>query len=227
MRISLIIPAWNAAATLAETLDSVASQTLQPGEVIVVDDGSEDATVQIARTHRLQPELIRKAHSGAPATLNAGIRQASGDCLAFLDADDLWPADKLQRQAAMLTAQSDLDAVLGLVQSFVCPSVPPTEAARFVVPPAPQPGWLTGALLVRASASQRVGLFAEDLSNGFAIDWFDRARTAGLRFQMLDEVVLQRRLHPGSLAARNRNSDAAMLEMARRAIARRRQGQES
>jgi hypothetical protein len=65
-------------------------------------------------------------------------------------------------------------------------------------------------------------MFAEDLSNGFAIDWLDRARKAGICFHMIETVLLHRRLHPGSLSARNRQSDAAMLEMARRAIARRR-----
>ncbi|NTV95556.1 MAG: glycosyltransferase family 2 protein [Thiobacillus sp.] len=224
MRISVVIPAWNAAATLAETLASVAAQTRPADEVIVVDDGSTDATAEIASAHPLRPRVIRKAHSGAPATLNLGIAEATGDCLAFLDADDLWPAGKLAEQAAILVARSELDGVLGLVEAFVCPSVSAAEAGRFAVPPAPQPGWLTGALLIRGAAFARVGRFAEDLSNGFAIDWFDRARAAGLAFYMPDTVMLRRRLHPGSLAARNRGSDSAMLEMARRAIARRRQG---
>ncbi|MDD5364665.1 MAG: glycosyltransferase family A protein [Gallionellaceae bacterium] len=224
MRISVVIPAWNAAATLAETLDCVAAQSRPADEVIVVDDGSTDASAEIAVSHPLRLRLLRKAHSGAPATMNLGVASATGDCLAFLDADDLWPADKLQRQADILAARPDLDGVLGHFESFVCPSVPAVEAGRFVVPSAPQPGWLTGTLLVRTEAFARVGHFAEDLSNGFAIDWFDRARAAGLGFAMLDAVLLRRRLHPGSLAARNRGSDAAMLEMARRAIARRRQG---
>lgn len=224
MRISVVIPAWNAARTLAETLASVAAQVRPADEVIVVDDGSTDASAAIAEAHPLCPRVIRKAHSGAPATMNRGVAAADGDLLAFVDADDLWPAPKLADQAAVLATRPDLDGVLGHVEAFVCPSVAADQAARFVVPPAPQPGWLTGTLLVRRAAFDRVGPFAEDLSNGFAIDWFDRARATGLAFLMLDAVLLRRRLHPGSLAARNRASDAAMLEMARRAIARRRQG---
>lgn len=223
MRISVVIPAWNAAATLAETLASLAAQTRPADQVIVVDDGSSDATGALAEAHPLRPRVIRKAHAGAAAAMNLGVAEAAGDWLAFIDADDLWPAGKLALQAAILTGRAEVDAVLGHVESFVCPRVPVAAAGRFVVPPAPQPGWMSGTLLIRAAAFARVGRFAEDLSNGFAIDWFDRARAAGIRFLMVEDVLLRRRLHPGSLGARNRSSDAALLEMARRAIARRRQ----
>lgn len=223
MRISVLIPAFNASATLSETLDSVAAQTLPPAEVIVVDDGSIDGTARIAAEHRLQPRVIDQPHSGAAAGLNLGIRHAEGECLAFLDADDLWPADKLRLQADCLAAHRRIDAVLGRVASFVCPSVRKSAASRLIVPQDPQPGWVSGTVLIRATVMRRVGPFAEDLSNGFVIDWFDRARAAGVRFQMLETVVLRRRLHPGSLSARSQASDASMVEMARRAIARRRQ----
>jgi glycosyltransferase involved in cell wall biosynthesis len=222
MRISVIIPAYNASATLFETLDSVAAQTLPPDEVILVDDGSTDSTARIAAGHRLQPRLINKPHSGAAASMNLGVRSAAGECLAFLDADDLWSADKSRLQADYLAEHDQIDAVLGHFASFVCPSVPASARRRFVVSPDPQPGWLAGTMLIRADAMRRVGSLAEDLSNGYAIDWFDRAKAAGVRFHMADEVVLRRRLHPGSLGARGQTSDAAMVEMARRAIARRR-----
>lgn len=223
MRISVVIPAYNASATLSETLDSVAAQTLPPDEVIVVDDGSTDSTASIADEHRLQPRLINKPHSGAAASMNLGVRIAAGECLAFLDADDLWSADKSRLQADYLAEHGEIDAVLGHFASFVCPSAPASAARRFVVPPDPQPGWLSGTLLIRADVMRRVGPIAEDLSIGYAIDWFDRARAASVRFHMLKSVVLRRRLHPGSLATRSLARDAGMVEMARRAIARRRQ----
>lgn len=224
VRISVIIPAWNAAATLAETLDSIAAQSLAPGEVIVVDDGSDDATPRIAAAHPLRPQLLGKAHSGAAASLNLGIGHARGAYLAFLDADDLWTGDKLRLQSEYLDAHPEYGGVLGGVTQFACPSLSADEAARFRIAPAPQPGWVSGTLLARAGVFERVGAFSEDLSNGFVIDWFDRARAAGLRFHVLEDVLLKRRLRGGSLAARNAGSDAAMLEMARRAILRRRQG---
>lgn len=220
--VSIIIPAWNAAKTLSDTLDSLSAQSLGAAEVIVVDDGSTDGTATIAEGHALRPTVHRRPHAGVAAATNAGIRASQARYLAFVDADDLWSPDKLAIQIKLLNSQPDIDAVLGLFDSFVCPRTPPHLRARFVVPAQAQPGWLTGTLCVRSSVFSRLGMFAEDLSNGFAIDWFDRARKAGICFHMIETVLLHRRLHPGSLSARNRQSDAAMLEMARRAIARRR-----
>lgn len=226
MSISVVIPAYNAAGTLQETLDSIAAQSTPVDEVIVVDDGSSDATAQIAGQHPLRPRVLPAQHRGAAAALNAGIQATHGSYLAFLDADDLWLPEKTRLQQAILDANPELAGTVGYFSSFVCPSVPASEAARFTIQP-PQAGWLSGALMARADAFRQAGLFSEDLSNGFVIDWFDRARNAKLNFKVTDDLVLQRRLHPGSLSARSRSSDSAMLEMARRALARRRAQQGS
>ncbi len=222
MSVSIIIPAWNAAKTLSDTLDSLSAQSLGATQVIVVDDGSTDETATVAEGHALRPTVYRRPHAGVAAATNAGIRASQARYLAFVDADDLWSPDKLAIQIKLLNSQPGIDAALGLFDSFICPRTPAHLRARFVVPAQAQPGWLTGTLCVRRSVFSRLGMFAEDLSNGFAIDWLDRARKAGICFHMIETVLLHRRLHPGSLSARNRQSDAAMLEMARRAIARRR-----
>ena len=91
--VSVIIPAYNAADTLAETLASVVAQTWPNVEVLVVDDGSTDATADIvemiAEQHH-QVRLIRQTNAGVAAARNAGLREARGDLVAPLDADDLW-----------------------------------------------------------------------------------------------------------------------------------------
>ncbi len=225
MKISLLIPAYNAASTLSETLDSVLSQTRPPDEVILVDDGSSDDTRRVVERHSCEVIVIGQPQTGPAAALNLAMQHASGDLFAFLDADDLWIPGKLERQETkLLEVGGDCDGVLGHVESFLSPVATPQEASRLVVPQGAQPGWLTGTLLVKAEVFQRIGYFSDDLTNGFAIDWFDRARSAGVRFHMSSHTVLRRRIHSGSLASRNARSDAAMLEMARRAIMRRRQG---
>ena len=225
MKISLLIAAYNAASTIGETLDSVLAQTRPPDEVILVDDGSTDETRRVVERHPCEVTVIGQSQSGPAAALNLAMQNASGDLFAFLDADDLWvPQKLLQQEARLVEAGDDLDGVLGQFESFLCPSASPEDARRLIVPEGAQPGWLTGTLLIRARVFQQVGGFSEDLSNGFAIDWFDRARSAGVKFHMSSQTMLKRRIHPGSLAARNARSDGAMLEMARRAIMRRRQG---
>jgi glycosyltransferase involved in cell wall biosynthesis len=218
--ISLICPAWNAAATLAETLRSVAAQTAPVGEIIVIDDGSTDATGAIAAAHGAR--VLRQEQQGPAAALNAGIAASRGDILAFLDADDLWPAGKLALQARILAEDPMLDGVFGQVECFLCPSVPPDQVGRFRVEADPVPAWLLGALLIRRASFERAGDFSADMAAGYFIDWCDRARRAGLRLAMRDALVLRRRIHPGSLSHRTGLRDSAFIKVARAAIARRR-----
>lgn len=97
MKISIIIPAYNAGATLREALDSVQAQNHTPHEVIVVDDGSTDDTADIARAYQelLPLVLVQQANVGLGAARNAGMDKATGEAWAFLDADDVWGANKL------------------------------------------------------------------------------------------------------------------------------------
>ena len=97
MKISIIIPAYNAGATLREALDSVQAQNHAPHEVIVVDDGSTDDTANIARAYQevLPLVLVQQANAGLGAARNAGMDKATGEAWAFLDADDVWGANKL------------------------------------------------------------------------------------------------------------------------------------
>jgi glycosyltransferase involved in cell wall biosynthesis len=221
MTISVIVPAFNAEATLGDALASVLRQTLAAKEIVVVDDGSIDGTAAIAASFP-QVEVVRQQNRGAAAALNAGIAASTADLLAFLDADDLWEADKLEKQSALLRARPDLDAVGGYIRTFLCASVPPDQAQRYRLPPAPEPCWLTGALMVRRTCLERCGDFAEDLAVAYNIDWFDRLRRSGASLAMLEAVVLRRRIRPGSLSHRSAKRDTSMVEMARRAIARRR-----
>jgi glycosyltransferase involved in cell wall biosynthesis len=103
--VSVVIPAYNAAPYLAETLTSVRAQTAPHYEIIVVDDGSIDDTVSIAE--RFGARCLRQSNLGASTARNAAIRAARGQYVAFLDADDLWAPDKLEKQAAYLAAHPD------------------------------------------------------------------------------------------------------------------------
>lgn len=97
-QISVVIPTYNSGALLKQTLDSALGQTVAPLEIIVVDDGSTDGTADwIAANYGARVRLIRQHNGGVAAARNAGWRASSGEWIAFLDHDDLWHADKLER----------------------------------------------------------------------------------------------------------------------------------
>ncbi len=105
--VSVVIPAYNGAATIDETLRSVRSQTHRALEIIVVDDGSRDETADIVRTHAAadpRVRLIETANGGVAAARNRGWQEAASDLIAFVDADDLWSPAKIERQLAVLEA---------------------------------------------------------------------------------------------------------------------------
>ena len=110
-RVSVIIPAYNAVATIAGTLDSVLAQTFQDFEIICVDDGSTDGTLPIIKQYGARVRLIEQTNSGPAAARNNGARNSSGEYLAFLDADDVWMPQFLERALAAL----DNDPSLSLV----------------------------------------------------------------------------------------------------------------
>ncbi|MDP1679474.1 MAG: glycosyltransferase [Candidatus Nitrotoga sp.] len=112
-RFSVIIPAYNAAATLARALDSVLAQTYAAHEIIVVDDGSSDATAEVAVGYGDKIRYLRQNNAGVSAARNAGTQAASGDWLAFLDADDWYYPDRLKWHGEWIARDPALDFLTG------------------------------------------------------------------------------------------------------------------
>lgn len=108
--VSVVIPAYNAARTLGATLDSVQAQTLDDLEVLVVNDGSVDHTASIAKRHGDPVRCISTPSGGVSRARNTGLEASTGRYVAFLDADDQWEPDKLERQVRLLEDDPDAGA---------------------------------------------------------------------------------------------------------------------
>lgn len=103
MKVSVVIPAYNASSTIAAAIESCLNQTKKPYEVIVVDDASTDNTIAIAEKHPEVKVLRQKSNKGPSAARNLGWDTASGDIVAFLDSDDTWHTKKLEVIAEIFT----------------------------------------------------------------------------------------------------------------------------
>ncbi len=108
MKISVVIAAYNASATIERAVRSVLAQRRRADEILVIDDGSTDGTADIVRRFGSEVRLISQANSGASVARNTGIQSASGDWIAFLDADDEWLSEKLYLQENFFVAHSDI-----------------------------------------------------------------------------------------------------------------------
>lgn len=117
MDISVIIPLYNGEKYVRETLDSVFAQTLSPSEIVVVDDGSTDASPTIVEEYP-EAQLLVNPRDGSSAARNHGFRNTSGDAVAFLDQDDLWHPRHLQQLLEVLNNRPDSPAVFARKANF-------------------------------------------------------------------------------------------------------------
>ncbi|KKL13127.1 hypothetical protein LCGC14_2528850, partial [marine sediment metagenome] len=105
--VSVIIPTFNRACILGRAVESVLSQTFNNYEIIVVDDGSNDKTCEVIESFNKLVRFFRIPHSGVSKARNTGIENAKGDWISFLDSDDYWLPQKLEKQMAYLNANSE------------------------------------------------------------------------------------------------------------------------
>ena len=211
--VSIVIPCYNAANTLAETLHTIAAQTLTDFEVIAVDDGSEDQTADLLNSWSQKDprfKTLSLPHGGIIPALNAGLAASQSDLIARMDADDKMHPTRLEKQIAALKAQPELDLVSCLIRGF------PQETLRegfkvyidwlnslitheqisrdiYVESPLCHP-----SVMFRKQAAEKAGGYQE---HGWAEDYdlWLRMYQAGLRFGKVPEILVEWREHPDRL----------------------------
>jgi hypothetical protein len=191
--ISVIVPVYNGAAFLKDAVNVVLSQNYPSIEIIVVDDGSTDNIGEVVSTLPVEVRYFKQANTGAAAARNRGIKDASGDLIAFLDVDDLWPENNLNALVGVLACSPNIDVVHGYGQLMEYDAG--TGRYEYVGNPMESFPSYIGAGLYRRNAFDRVGLFDAALKFAEDTDWFNRAREANIGLLRVSEVTLLVRRH--------------------------------
>lgn len=182
--VSVVVPAHNPGLLIYRALKSVELQTLQPDQVIVVDDASNDRDTRRALEYFTGVDVLRtETRQGVSAARNQGIEASEGEFVAFLDADDEWLPTKLERQIAqMVNSSADL-SLTGFVDRRVRSVTWGRRHAQGLFADLLVAGvpFNTSTLVVRRSAIMNLGGFAEDLERGEDTEFYFRAASAGLR----------------------------------------------
>jgi glycosyltransferase involved in cell wall biosynthesis len=225
--VSIIIPAYNVAPFIGETLTTVFAQTFTDFEVIIVNDGSPD-TEEFERA--LQPYLdricyLKQENRGASAARNTGLRAARGDLIAFLDADDLWSPNYLEEQIKFIrefdcdlacadamifgvsadAGRSYMDSLMG--------SAPPVGRVNFLELVNADRSLITSGVVVRRELVLEVGLFDEALRNAQDFDLWLRLARHGARLAYQRKVLLSYRSRANSLTGDAINSHQRELRV--------------
>lgn len=222
--ISVIIPIYNDALYIKEALTSVLSQGVESLEVLIVDDGSTDNFEEkINEFNDSRIRLIKQANSGAAEARNNGIRHASGEYVAFLDADDIWAPNKLKLQLEILISRKEINMVYGQVEEFYDASINgyadlQKDVKTFV-------GYSPIALLISKSDFIRVGDFQSKWKVAEFIDWYDRAKHVGLTEIILPDILAFRRIHSGNIDRLQRPDAKQYVAVLKEALDRRRNKQ--
>lgn len=210
--ISIVIPNYNGVLFVAEALESVLAQDYQNKEVIVVDDGSSDGSLELLRTYEGKIRLIETENLGAAAARNAGLFAAKGELIAFLDSDDIWVARKLTLQLQkMVEAGTDLVYCHGqefgnlsgpiikrlALYSGDCYPFFKRNPGKAIIDMGPS------TVLLKKDLLSLSGVFDTSFT-GLAEDWdFFRRYCRIAKVNYCDEVLVMRRNHSNNLSERS------------------------
>lgn len=209
--VSVIIPAYNAATYIAQTLEAAVHQTYSNFEIILVDDGSDDADLLEREIHRFGDRVryLTQPNGGPSSARNTGIRAARGPLVAFLDSDDIWESEFLVAQIDRFRSNPDLD----LVWSNCCrQGAVGGDTIQFDVSPPSRPVTfeslirlrnivVTSTTVAKKETIVAAGLFDESMRWAEDFDLWLRVAARGAQFDFIETVLARRRQRPTGLSA--------------------------
>ena len=216
-KVSVIIPNYNYAYYVGEAIQSALEQTYQNIEIIVVNNGSTDNSMEVLRSFGNKIVVVDQTNLGQSGARNAGLTRSTGELIAFLDADDLWEPTKLEKQIGLLqpdtqliyTGLSRFDSQSGLTLSSDLPTFRGVCISRFIENPgiAVVLGGESSALFTRELLS-KVGEFDTALNISAGWDFFRRC-SLFTNFNYVPEVLARYRIHANNMSSspKNRISD--------------------
>ena len=201
--ISVLIPAYNYGRFIGDAVKSVLEQTFSDYEIIVVDDGSTDDTEEVVRQFRSVRYIFRE-HGGISKARNVAVQEAKGKWLAFLDADDLWKEDKLEKQVAYIKEHPDCRILFTRFENFTdMPSTQLNERLRELLQEKVE--WCMASALIDAGLFKECGLFDESRMYGEDTEWIYRLRFMGVDLDFcLEDVLYFRRVHGENITLSHR-----------------------
>lgn len=209
--VAVILPVFNGARFITEALSAVLAQDHRPLEVVVVDDGSDDGSADIAETFS-GVRVLRRPNQGPAAARNAGIAASSAPLITFCDADDRYRPHKVGAQADYLCAHPEVGCVLVHHEVFIDPEV--TRPAWLFDDDGVQPE----SAMTRRSVVDSCGAFDPQLRFGEGMEWLVRLRTNGVTIGVLPDVLVDRRIHGSNLSYDRRALQRTMLGAVRARI---------
>ncbi len=216
--VSVILPIYNAERYLAEAVESVFLYHFEPLELIVVDDGSTDRGAELIPAFGKNIHYVYQSNQGPSSARNTGLSMATGEIIAFIDADDIWPEGKLKTQLQLLHDLPEIDVVWGksryqFESEAVVHYFSETEFAADTVFNA-----FLGAALFRKRVFERVGLFDSTLRFGEDWDWLNRASELRVPILKTEDCSLIYRVHAQNMTSDKKEVDFHTVKLLKKKL---------
>lgn len=221
--VSVIVPVHNGEQHLAEALDSIFRQSYKHFEVIVINDGSNDASSQVIARY---PEVstIEQSNEGVTRARNNGIKASNGELVAFLDQDDRWLEDTLSIQVHHHIEEPDIQYTLGQQICFLDGLTEIPGWFKNQQLETPHTGYLPGTLMVKRELFDTLGMFDPDYPISSDADWFARAKDAGIKNHVIQDVLLERRIHADNQSGQVTTIHTELFKLLKKSINRKNSG---
>lgn len=215
LAVSCIIPTYEMGHYVADAICSVLAQTRPAAEIIVVDDGSSDDTAEVLAQFGTEIRVLSQPNRGVSVARNTGLAAASGDLIAFLDADDVLLPDRFARQIPLFEETRALMFCDAATEYFFSPEMTPADLAAdhrydHSFWKTPVAGHIS-TWLMRRALMELVGPFEPGCAFSEDTDWMLRCEESGVERARQDITVSQRRLHATNTTRQDRRAQAAGL----------------
>lgn len=218
-KVSVIIPVYNGEKFVGEAIESVLGQSIKPAEIIVVNDGSEDTTEIVLKKFKDKIRYVYKENGGTASARNCGLRTAQGELIGFLDADDIWLENKLERQLQLFHENPEYEIVLGLLKRI---PISKTEEALKINHEDGEYAVSAGSSLIKRKVFDIVGTFDEEMGFCEDVDLFLRILDSEIKVFGHKDVVQFYRRHDQNITLDKNRSFHDLLRVFKKTVDRRR-----
>ena len=223
--VAAIIPVYNGERYLAEAIQSMLEQTRPTAEILVVDDGSEDSSADVATSFGDAITLMRQENQGVAAARNLAIAAASQPYVAWLDHDDIAMPERIELQLAAFDLTPTPDIVFGGMGQFISPELPADVIARLRCDERVQPAPLPSCFMAPIGVFDTIGMLQTGTDATF-VDWYLRAMEQKLTFAFVPDLVTRRRIHNENQSYQNDTLRRDYIRMIKASLDRRRRNAE-
>jgi len=214
--VSIIIPVFNAEDYIARAIQSGLDQTYSPVEILVVDDGSTDGTAGIVKSFK-EVKYFYQSNQGCASARNLGLKHSKGDFIAFIDADDAAPENKLEIQVGVLKKNKSTDIVICHLENRIEQESELSEYAINHFINREKISYMS--MVVRRDVFNKVGIFDNKHKIASDFDWITRAKQNGLTVEIIPDILQYRYIHKNNISLRpDAGSNARRLKMIKEAL---------